>query len=152
MFGPDDAFLTPLIGLLRRFPVFPLFGGGETRLQPAYVEDVAEAIARTFDAAQAETAYELAGPRVYTYKELLQTVQRHLGLRRALIPVPFAMWQTLAFCAELLPQPPITRNQVELMRLDNVASPGRPGFGTLDIAPQGLEAVLDGTAASARRY
>jgi len=142
MFGPDDTFLTALTGLLRKFPVFPMFGGGQTVLQPAYVEDVGEAIARIFDAAQAEAVYELAGPRVYTYRELLQTVSNRIGVRRALVPVPFAMWQILASFAEFLPEPPITRNQVELMKINNVASPACPGFAALGIAPHGIEAVL----------
>jgi uncharacterized protein YbjT (DUF2867 family) len=65
MFGTDDAFLIPLMGLLRKFPVFPLFGSGHTRLQPVYVDDVGEAIARVVDAPDAEPIYEFAGPRVY---------------------------------------------------------------------------------------
>jgi len=142
MFGADDAFLTPLTGLLRTFPLFPLFGSGETRLQPAYVEDVAEAIARTFDVAPAETVYDLGGPHIYTYRELLQTISDHIALRRALLPVPFAIWRTLAFAAEFLPQPPITRNQVELMAIDNVASPACPGFAALGIEPHGIEELL----------
>lgn len=142
MFGPDDAFLTPLTGLLRRFPVFPVFGNGDTRLQPAHVEDVAEAIARIIDAPQAQALYELAGPRIYTYQGLLETVSSHFGLRRAFVPVPFVIWRTLAYFAELLPQPPITRNQVELMRIDNVSSPDRLGFGALGIQPGGIETVL----------
>ena len=68
MFGPGDAFLTPLLAMLRRMPVFPMFGSGETRLQPAYVEDVAEAIVRILRAPAARRLYELAGPRVYTIK------------------------------------------------------------------------------------
>jgi NADH dehydrogenase len=67
---------------------------------------------------------------------------KRLGLRRALVPVPFAIWQPLALSAEFLPAPPITRNQIELMRIDNVASPSRPGFAALGIAPHGIEAVL----------
>jgi uncharacterized protein YbjT (DUF2867 family) len=144
MFGPDDAFLMPLTGLLRKFPLFPVFGSGQTMLQPAYVEDVGEAIARTFDAAQAEPVYELAGPRTYTYRDLLQTVSSRLGVRRALVPVPFSIWKTLAFLAECLPEPPITRNQVELMKIDNVASAACSGFGALGIEPRGIEAVLAG--------
>jgi NADH dehydrogenase len=142
MFGPDDAFLMPLTGLLRKFPLFPLFGGGQTLLQPAYVEDVGEAIARTFDAAPAETVYELAGPCTYTYRDLLQTVCTGLGVQRALVPVPFVIWQTLAFLAEFLPEPPITRNQVELMKINNVVSQACSGFGALGIKPHGIEAVL----------
>jgi uncharacterized protein YbjT (DUF2867 family) len=143
MFGPDDAFLAPLTALLRKFPVFPMFGRGQTALQPAYVEDVGEAIARIFDAAQVETVYELAGPRVYSYREMLQTVSNRIGVRRALVPVPFAMWQILASFAEFLAEPPITRNQVELMKIDNVASTACPGFAALGVAPRGIEAVLD---------
>ena len=119
-----------------------MFGRGQTALQPAYVEDVGEAIARIFEAVQAETVYEFAGPRIYTYRELLQTVGKRIGVRRALVPVPFAMWQILASFAEFLSEPPITRNQVELMKIDNVASTACPGFAALGIAPRGIEAVL----------
>lgn len=111
-------------------------------LQPAHVEDVGEAVARIIDAAQAQTIYELAGPRIHTYKNLLETISNHFGLRRAFAPMPFVIWQTLAYFAELLPQPPITRNQVELMRIDNVASAEWPGFGALGIQPSGIETVL----------
>src|SRR6201981_202534 len=71
MFGPGDAFLTPLLAMLRRTPVFPMFGSRSTRLQPAYVGDVAEAVVRILGAPTGCQLYELAGPRVYTYKELL---------------------------------------------------------------------------------
>lgn len=142
MFGPDDAFLTPLIQLLRRFPAFPMFGRGHTALQPAYVEDVGEAIARTFNDPKAEAVYELGGPLIYTYEDLLRTISDHLGLRRVLVPVPFGIWQALAFVAEILPQPPITRNQVELMKIDNIASAACPGFATLGIEPHGIEEML----------
>jgi uncharacterized protein YbjT (DUF2867 family) len=144
MFGPDDVFLTPLIGLLRNLPVLPVFGRGETRLQPAHVEDVAEAIARIIDGQQAQALYELAGPRIYTYKELLEAISNHLGLRRAFVPVPFGAWQALAYFAEFLPRPPFTRNQIELMKVDNVASTEYPGFGALGIQASGIEAVLAG--------
>jgi NADH dehydrogenase len=142
MFGPDDAFLTRIAGLLRKFPAFVLFGRGRTILQPAHVEDVGEAIARIIGAAQAESLYEFAGPRIYAYRDLLETVCDHFGLRRALVPAPFLVWQTLAYLAELLPRPPITRNQVELMRIDNVSSSAQPGFSALGIEPRGIEAVL----------
>ena len=142
MFGPDDAFLTPLTELLRKFPAFAVFGRGDTRLQPVHVEDVGEAIARIIDAPQPEALYELTGPRIYTYKELLQSISSHIGVRRALVPVPFGIWQALAYFAELLPKPPLTRNQVELMRIDNVASPECPGFGALGIQPSAIETVL----------
>jgi len=143
MFGPDDAFLSGLIALLRRLPVFPMFGRGLTRLQPVHVEDVAEAIARTLERtpSQART-FECGGPRVYTYKELLRAVADETGLEPVLIPVPFAAWHALGWIAEMLPRPPVTRNQVELMQIDTVASPGMPGLAELGIAPRALEDIL----------
>ena len=140
MFGPDVAFLTPLKKMLQMFPAFPMFGRGRTALQPAYVEDVSEAIARALDALEAGMIYELGGPRIYTYEELLRTLCVHLGIRRILIPVPFGAWQGLAFVAEMMPAPLVTRNQVELMAVDNVAT--HPGFGALGIDPRGIEVVL----------
>jgi uncharacterized protein YbjT (DUF2867 family) len=86
--------------------------------------------------------YELGGPRIYTYEELLRTVCAHLDVRRILIPVPFIAWHGLAFVAEMMPSPPVTKNQVELMAVDNVASSIHPGFGALGITPRGIEVVL----------
>jgi NADH dehydrogenase len=147
MFGPDDAFLMPLAALLRSFPVFPLFGNGTTRLQPVSVEDVAEATARIIASDTPGTFYELAGPRIWTYEALLRRIIQHLGVKRVLVPLPFAVWQGLAFAAEYLPAPFITRNQVELMEVDTVASPASPGFGALGIESSGIELTL---AASCR--
>jgi uncharacterized protein YbjT (DUF2867 family) len=142
MFGPDDAFLNPIIRLLRTLPVFPLFGRGQTALQPSYVEDVAEAIVRALQAPQPQAVYELGGPRTYTYENLLRTVGEHLGFRPILAPVPFELWRALAFMAEKMPNPPVTRNQVELMEIDCVASPDYPGFSSLAIDPRGIEFLL----------
>jgi NADH dehydrogenase len=142
IFGPGDAFLTPLVDLLRRFPVFPMFGRGGTRVQPADVEDVAQGIAAALAAAERQPMYELAGPRVYTFENLLRTIYAHLGVERMLVPVPFGLWRPAAFAAEMLPHPPLTRNQVELMEVDNVASPDRRGFAALGIEPRSIESAL----------
>ena len=114
--------MTPVARMLRRLPIFPLFGRGQTQLQPADVEDVAEAIARVMQTAQPRMYYELGGPRIYTNRTLLQMLARHLGRKPILVPIPFGLWRALAYVAEMLPQPPITRNQVELMQIDSVAS------------------------------
>jgi NADH dehydrogenase len=144
MFGPGDAFLTIILKLLARLPVCPMFGRGLTRLQPAYVEDVAEAIARALQEAERYvTTFECCGPRIYTYEKLLRTVADEASLKTKLIPIPFAAWQALAWFAEVMPSPPITRNQVELMQIDNVSSsPKMPGFGELGISPRSIEETL----------
>jgi uncharacterized protein YbjT (DUF2867 family) len=143
MFGPDDSFLTSILKLLGRLPIYPMFGRGFTRLQPAYVEDVAEAIARALHRKDLHaTTFEFGGPRVYSYEELLRVVAHEASLKPVLVPVPFAAWHTLARFAEMLPSPPITRNQVELMQVDTVPSPNMPGFEDLGISPHSLEEIL----------
>ncbi|TAI65450.1 complex I NDUFA9 subunit family protein [Bradyrhizobium sp. Leo170] len=143
MFGPDDAFLNTILTLLRRLPVYPMFGRGVTRLQPAYVEDVAEAIGQTMQRAEtASTIFELGGPRVYSYEEFLRAVAHQAGLAPRLIPIPFAVWHALAWASEILPSPLLTRNQVELMQIDTVSSPEVPGFVELGITPHSVEAIL----------
>jgi uncharacterized protein YbjT (DUF2867 family) len=146
MFGPDDAFLTPLVNMLRQFPAFPLFGRGATRVQPAHVDDVAAGIARALAIEQPEPVYELAGPRVYTYENLLRTICAHLGVERMLVPLPFGLWRPLAFAAEMLPHPPLTVNQIELMEIDTIAGDG-PGFAALGIAPRSIESELQSAKA-----
>lgn len=141
MFGPGDAFLTPIVDFLRRLPVFPLFGNGLTKLQPVYVEDVAEAITRTLQSTETDAVtYELGGPHVYRYRNLIQTLASRAGTKTVLLPFPFVAWHALAWGAEMLPQPPITRNQVELMEIDNVTSAGTPGLTDLGITARAIEA------------
>ncbi|MGY4501833.1 uncharacterized protein YbjT (DUF2867 family) [Bradyrhizobium sp. GM24.11] len=143
MFGPDDAFLTTILGLLRRLPIYPMFGRGLTRLQPAHVEDVAEAIGRVMRQAEMpSTIFEFGGPRVYSYEEFLGAVARQAGLVPRLVPIPFAAWNALAWVSEMFPSPLLTRNQVELMQIDTVSSPELPGFAELGISPQSVEAIL----------
>jgi uncharacterized protein YbjT (DUF2867 family) len=143
MFAPDDAFLTTILGLLRTLPAYPLFGDGRTKLQPVHVDDVAAAIAQVLrQAHRPYPIYELAGPRVYSYGELLRTIARIAGLRPVLMRIPFGFWDAVAGLAEILPHPPLTRNQVELMQIDTTASDSRPGFGLLGISPRSLEEEL----------
>jgi uncharacterized protein YbjT (DUF2867 family) len=143
MFAQDDAFLTVLLGLLRTLPAYPLFGDGRTRLQPVYADDVAAATAEVLrQTRRPYPIYELAGPRAYTYEELLRTVARIAGLRPVLVRTPFSFWDAGARFAEILPHPPFTRNQVELMKIDTTASNSQPGFGQLGISPRSLEDEL----------
>jgi uncharacterized protein YbjT (DUF2867 family) len=143
MFGPGDALFGRLADLARRFPVLPLIGGGHNRLQPVYVEQVAEAVARILaNHGTAGQTYELAGPGVYTLRELVEITLRLIGKQRLLVPVPFAVAAIQARLFELLPSPPLTTGQVDLLRTDNVASGVLPGFRELGIAPKGVEQVV----------
>jgi uncharacterized protein YbjT (DUF2867 family) len=150
MFGEDDAFLNTIVKLLKRLPAYPLFGRGLTRLQPVFVEDVAEAIARAFNPEVAHpVTCELGGPRLYTYKELLTEVADRLRKRPILVPAPFPLWHILARIAEMLPGAPLSRNQVELMETDTIASVGMPGFDAFGIASQPIAHVLEKILAGA---
>ena len=134
MFGPDDAFLTTLASLVERLPIFPLFGRGSTRLQPAFVDDVAGAIVRVLgEPSQIAPVYELGGPHIYTYRTLIEEIEAALSVRRLLVPLPFSAWKVLAAAAERSPWNGLTVNQVELMEIDNVAA--RPDMARLGINP-----------------
>jgi uncharacterized protein YbjT (DUF2867 family) len=143
MFGPGDALFGTLADIVRLLPVVPLIGGGRTRLQPVYVGDVAEAIARMLaDPGTAGETYELAGPRVYTLRELVSFALRLIDKRRLLVPLPFAVAAIQARLFEFLPSPPLTTSQVDLLRADNLASGALPGFRDLDIRPQAVEDIV----------
>ena len=144
MFAQDDSFLTTILRLLRVLPAYPIFGDGKTRLQPVYADDVASAITQLLrQSKKPSPIYELAGPRVYSYEELLRTIARAAGLRPVLMRTPFALWDAVAGLAEILPHPPLTRNQVELMQIDTTASDDLPGLRELGISPRSLEEELE---------
>ena len=99
----------------------------------------------------AHQLYELAGPNIYTYEELLRTLAAAVGRRPLLLPFPFALWHVAGYLSEFLPNPPITRNQVELMAMDNVAGSVSAGFEALRTAPQSIENILPQIVAEASR-
>lgn len=143
LFGRNDAFLRTLSVLVRMLPVIPLFGNGSTRLQPVYVEDVAMAIECGLGSNElSENIYELGGAQILSYKDLLSTIARHMNRKRLMLPIPFLVWELLATLASVLPNPPLTRDQIELMRHDNIVDPDAAGFAELDIEPRGLEDLL----------
>jgi NADH dehydrogenase len=137
MFGPHDAFLSAIDGVATMTPVIPLFGSGETKLQPVHVDDVAQAVARAIavDAARGDT-FELGGGEVLTYRRIVELVVEWKKRKLLLVPFPFAGWDILASAGSLLPSPPITEGQVALMKRDNVVGEGAKGFGELGIVPR----------------
>ena len=143
IFGPDDSFFNTLAGLARQMLVLPLFGTGRTKLQPVFVGNVAEACVRVLaDPSTQGKLYELGGPRIYTYKALMNLVLEHIGKRRALVPVPFFVWDTLAALLSVLANPPLTRDQVKLMKSDNVVGETALTLEDLGIDPTPVDEVL----------
>lgn len=147
VFGPEDDFFNRFAAMAALTPALPLVDGGETRLQPVYVGDVASAILRAVqDEAAAGQTYELGGPKVYSMKEILQLTLAAIHKKRLLLPVPGALLKPLAFALELQPifAPPITRDQIELLKRDNVVSAGARGLKDLGIdQPTPVEGVID---------
>ena len=143
IFGPDDAFFNALADMARLTPILPLFGSGATNLQPVYVGDVAKACVRVLaDPSTEGKLYELGGPRAYSYKALLQLVLDQVGKRRALVPVPFLIWDILATLMAFLPNPPLTRDQVNLMKEDNVVDGKALTLADLGIVAAPIEEIL----------
>ncbi|MBI3453236.1 MAG: complex I NDUFA9 subunit family protein [Rhodospirillales bacterium] len=144
VFGPEDGFFNRFAMMAKLLPALPLIGGGHTKFQPVYVCDVAEAIVRTLtDPAAAGKIYELGGPRVYSFRELMKLLLAATGRRRWLVSLPFWLATVKAAVIERLPMPPLlTRDQVELLKRDNVVSPGYLGLPDLGIQPTAVEAIL----------
>lgn len=143
MFGPGDALFGTLAALARLLPALPLIGGGSTRLQPIFVEDVADAISSILsDPGTVGRTYELAGPKVYTLHELVNMTLQLMGKRRLLVPIPFAVAEVQARLFEFLPNPPLTTGQVDLLKTDNVASGVLADVQDLGIQPRTVEEVI----------
>jgi NADH dehydrogenase len=143
VFGPEDDFFNRFANLARLSPVLPLIDGGHTKMQPVYVGDVADAICKALvdDACAGET-YELGGPRILTMKEIMEYTLAEAGMKRLLLPLPSAIAAIQASLLELLPTPPLTRDQLKLLAHDNVVSDGAKSFADLEITPTPVEAVV----------
>ena len=143
VFGPEDDFFNRFAALARLAPVLPLFGGGRTKFQPVYVGDVAEAIRRIVEDSQtAGKMYELGGPHVYTFREVIEIVLRETRRKRLLLPLPFWVANLQASFLELLPKPPLTRDQVKMLARDNVVGAKALGLADLGIEPTAVESVV----------
>jgi uncharacterized protein YbjT (DUF2867 family) len=147
IFGPDDRFFNKAAAMTRFSPMLPLFGGGATRIQPVFVGDVAEAMATLIDRGEASgKTYELGGPVIATLRELMQFTLDTVQRRRLLLPIPWGIAHILGSFAGLLPKPPITADQVELLKTDNVVSAAAVAEGRdlrgLGITPRSFEAIV----------
>jgi NADH dehydrogenase len=142
-YGEDDHFFSMFAAMIRGSPVLPLIGGGTTKFQPVFVGDMTAGLLELL--ARSETAgktYEFGGPQVYSFKVLLELLLTALNRRRVLIPIPFALAEMQAGLLELLPNPPLTRDQVRLLKTDKVVSGMEPTLGDLGVQPRPLEEFL----------
>lgn len=154
IFGADDQFLNLFARLQRVAPVMPL-AGAQARFQPVWVEDVAQAVARCLqDPATIGQTYEACGPQVYTLAQLVQLAGRcSRGHARPVLPLPMALGRLQAGVMEWLPGPTLmSRDNLDSMRIDNVASGQLPGLDALGITPAALGAVAPGYLGRGDRY
>jgi uncharacterized protein YbjT (DUF2867 family) len=143
--GPEENFFNRFAAMALLSPALPLIGGGQTRFQPVYVGDVADALMAALTRPDAAGGtYELGGPAIYTFKQLLEYLLAVVRRRRLLVNVPWAAAELQARLLELLPSPPLTRDQVQLLKRDNVVAAGAKGLSELGIEPTPIESVVPG--------
>jgi len=143
IFGPEDKFFNQFAAMARYFPALPLPGGGHTKLQPVFAGDVAAAIEKCLeDPATRGQTYELGGPHVYTFREMMEVILRETGRKRLLVSVPYPLMMLKATFLGLVPGSPLTRDLVKFAKIDDVVSPGAKGFADLGIAPDSVEAIV----------
>jgi len=147
VFGPEDDFLNKFASIARISPALPLIGDGHTLFQPVFAGDIANAVVAAIEGrARGGTIYELGGPEVRTFRELMKFVLSVIERRRMLIPIPFALAKMQASLLQLMPKPLLTTDQVELLRNDNVVSESAKHEGrtlaALGIDPVALASVV----------
>ncbi|MEM7442221.1 MAG: complex I NDUFA9 subunit family protein [Pseudomonadota bacterium] len=143
VFGPEDGFFNLFARLSRYAPMLPLIGGGNTRFQPVYVVDVASAVIACLDNAQTEgQTYELGGPKIYSFKQLMELILTETRRKRGMVRVPWWAARIQATFLGMMPKPLLTRDQVVLLQADNVVSPEAKTLSDLGIEPTPVETVL----------
>lgn len=157
VFGPEDGFFNKFASMARFSPVLPLIGGGTTLFQPVYVGDIAEAVARAIDNDLAPGAvYEMGGPDVVSFKQCLVMIMEMTGRQRMLAPIPYPAAEFIGRIAGLAPRPPLTRDQVRLLKRDNVVSDTAKAEGRtlsgIGITSRSLESILPAYMGRYRAY
>jgi len=142
VFGTEDQFFNRFAAMARLSPVIPVIGG-DTRFQPVWVQDVAEAAARAVEGEAAPGIYELGGPGTYSFRELMKLMLRVIRRRRAVVDLPIWLGKIQGAVLQNLPNPPLTLDQVRLLARDNVVSADARGFADLGITPAAPEGVIE---------
>ncbi len=162
VFGPEDQFFNKFAAMAAMAPPFAplpiLIGGGATKFQPVYVDDVADAVCAALQKPEAKgRVYELGGPRIYTFRQLLEFMLAETGMKRILMPVPFAVALLFGLFGEALGalpfvNPPITRDQVKLLKRDNVVGKNVGTLADLGVEAETIEAIVPGYLYRFRKY
>lgn len=162
VFGTEDGFFNKFAAMATTTPLtpLPLIGGGKTKFQPIYVDDVADAVCESLVRPDAMSrVYEIGGPRVYTFKELMELMLREIGQKRFLAPVPFPIASMIGLAGEIagaapFVEPPLTRDQVKLLKHDNIvdASGAVGTLSDLGVEPNTVESILPSYMVRYRRY
>ena len=147
VFGPEDEFFNRFAAMARISPVLPMIGGGDTKFQPVYVGDVAKAVAKAVEGElEPGSTWELGGPETLSFKECMERMLEVIGRQRLLASMPFAIANMIGQFAQYLPNAPITPDQVEMMKTDNVVSQSAVDAGKtlagMDIAAAPLMSIL----------
>lgn len=141
--GPEDGFFNRFAKMAVLSPVLPLIGGGETLYQPVAVQDVAQAVCAALeDAGCGGKVFELGGPEIFSFRGLMELMLAHTGQKRLLLPLPFPAARLLSCLTQFLPAPPLTPDQVKLLKSDNVANGALPGLGELGVTPTPIGSAL----------
>jgi len=167
--GPEDGFMNMFAAIARWSPVMPIFGcpfmpkfkmepgqdtdwrfptfefcdSGGTRFQPIYVGDVADAVIKGLDTPSAQgKVFELTGPCIYTFRRLMELMLKNIGRKRLIVPYPMPLAYVTAFFMEFIPGKPLTRDQVRMLKIDNVSSAENPTLKDLGLSPRNIESVL----------
>jgi uncharacterized protein YbjT (DUF2867 family) len=143
VFGPEDKFFNTFASLAQFSPVLPLIGGGKTKFSPIYVGDVSQAIVKSLELNNSETKiFELGGPANYSFKELMEILLHQIKKKRFLLPIPFNIAKFQSYFLQMMPNPILTSDQVELLKYNNIISGDYPALKDLNITGTTIESIL----------
>ena len=143
VFGPEDKFFNTFASIAQFSPVLPLIGGGKTKFAPIYVGDVAKAIVKALELNNSKPKiYELGGSKNYSFKELMEILLIEIKKKRFLIPVPFGMAKFQSYFLQMMPNPLLTPDQVEMLKYNNIVSGDYPTLKDLGISGTSIQSIL----------
>ena len=143
VFGPEDKFFNVFASIAQFSPALPLIGGGKTKFSPIYVGDVAKAIVKTLKLENSKPKiYELGGPKNYSFKELMEILLEEIKKKRFLIPIPFSVAKLQSYFLQMMPNPLLTSDQVDMLKYNNIVSGEYPTLEDLGIRGKTIQSIL----------